>query len=107
MSNVASVILDTIPISQFNRGMAGKIFAEVKEKGARVVMKNNCAECVLLAPNEYIRLIDLAEDAKLAAVAAKRMESFDLKNTVTADEVYKKYGVDEIDTSDFDEVEFE
>ena len=53
MVNIASAIRNTVPISMFNRGLAGKIFDEVKQSGAKVVMKNNAAECVLLSPEEY------------------------------------------------------
>jgi PHD/YefM family antitoxin component YafN of YafNO toxin-antitoxin module len=58
MTSVISAITNTIPISNFNRGLAGKIFEEVKQTGAKVVMKNNTAECVLLSPDEYVRLMD-------------------------------------------------
>ena len=50
MTSVMSAIKNTVPITQFNRGLAGKIFEEVKQTGAKVVMKNNMAECVLLSP---------------------------------------------------------
>lgn len=39
MANITSAIKDTISISMFNRGLAGKIFEEVKQSGAKVVMK--------------------------------------------------------------------
>ena len=58
MTSVMSAIKNTVPITQFNRGLAGKIFEEVKQTGAKVVMKNNTAECVLLSPEEYVRLMD-------------------------------------------------
>ena len=58
MANITSAIRDTISISLFNRGLAGKIFEDVKQSGAKVVMKNNSAECVLMSPDEYIRLMD-------------------------------------------------
>ena len=44
MKSVMSALRDTVPINQFNRGLAGKIFEEVKKSGAKVVMKNNTAE---------------------------------------------------------------
>ena len=59
MASVMSAITNTVPITQFNRGLAGKIFEDVKQCGAKVVMKNNTAECVLISPDEYIRLMDL------------------------------------------------
>lgn len=58
MASVMSAIKNTVPISQFNRGLAGKIFEDVKQSGAKVVMKNNVAECVLISPEEYVRLMD-------------------------------------------------
>ena len=36
MANIASAIKDTISISLFNRGLAGKIFEEVKQTGGAV-----------------------------------------------------------------------
>ena len=59
MASVLSAITNTIPITQFNRGLAGKIFDEVKRCGAKVVMKNNIAECVLLSPEEYVHLMQM------------------------------------------------
>ena len=69
-ASVISAIKNTVPISLFNRGQAGKIFEDVRKNGAKVVMKNNVAECVLLSPEEYVRLMDALNDAKLEAIAA-------------------------------------
>ena len=77
MADISSALRSTIPISLFNRGMAGKVFEDVRRQGAKVVMKNNSPECVLLSPEEYLRLIDEVNDAKLAALAAQRMQGFD------------------------------
>ena len=84
MANIASAIRNTIPISLFNRGLAGKIFEEVKQCGAKVVMKNNTAECVLLSPDEYIQLIDEVNDARLLTMAANRMAKADPSSFVPA-----------------------
>ena len=64
MSSVISAVKHTVPISLFNRCQAGKIFEEVKRFGAKVVMKNNNPECVLLSPEEYIELMEKLEDTK-------------------------------------------
>lgn len=48
MASVMSAITNTVPITEFNRGLAGKIFDEVKQCGAKIVMKNSAAECVLI-----------------------------------------------------------
>ena len=50
MASVMSAIKNTVPISQFNRGLSGKIFEDVKQSGSKVVRKNNVAECVLMSP---------------------------------------------------------
>ena len=47
MASVMSAITNTVPITQFNRGLAGKIFEDVKQCGAKVVMKNNTAELLI------------------------------------------------------------
>jgi len=107
MADVSGALRSTVPISLFNRGLAGKVFEEVRQQGAKVVMKNNAPECVLLSPEEYLRLIDEVNDAKLAALAAQRMQHFDADKAIPAAEVYQKYGISDADLSDFDEVEFE
>lgn len=105
--NIIAAIQNTISITQFNRGLAGKIFQEVKQSGAKVVMKNNTPECVLISPDEYVRLMDEVNDARLLALAVKRMENFNPNNTISEKQVMEELGVSEEDLSDFAEVEFE
>ena len=105
--NIIAAIQNTISITQFNRGLAGKIFQEVKQSGAKVVMKNNIPECVLISPDEYVRLMDEVNDARLLALAVKRMENFTPNNTISEKQVMEEFGVSEEDLSDFAEVEFE
>lgn len=107
MSSVISAITNTVPISQFNRGLAGKIFDEVRRTGAKVVMKNNTAECVLLSPEEYVRLMDEINDAHLAEMAAERLEHFDPATLIPAEEVYRELGITEDDLEGYEEVEIE
>lgn len=107
MADVTSAIRNTVPITLFNRGLAGKIFEEVKQQGSKVVMKNNTPECVLLSPEEYLHLMDEVNDAKLAALAAERMQHFDPAATIPAEEVYRSHGITEADLASMGEVEFE
>ena len=97
----------TIPISMFNKGMAGKIFTDVKNTGAKVVLKNNAPECVLMSPEEYVRFMDEVNDARLALIAAERMAERDPSKFVTHEEMLKKHGITEEDLEGYDEVEFE
>lgn len=107
MNSVMSAIENTISISLFNRGLAGKIFSDVRRTGAKVVMKNNVPECVLLSPEEYVQLMDAVNDAKLLALASERWEKYDPKTVITSEEVNKHLGITDADLADFDEVEFE
>ncbi len=107
MGSIRSAIENTVPISLFNRGLAGKIFDEVKRYGAKVVMKNNAPECVLLSPEEYLRLLDELNDARLLSCAAERMAHYDPSTTVSQEEVDKEFGFSPDDYKNMDEVEFE
>ena len=107
MANITSAIRDTISISLFNRGLAGKIFEEVKQSGAKVVMKNNSAECVLMSPEEYVKLIDEVYDARLLSMANERMQNFNSENLIYSDDLYKELGITKDDLDAIGEVEFE
>ena len=107
MKSVMSALRDTVPINQFNRGLAGKIFEEVKKSGAKVVMKNNTAECVLLSPEEYAKLIDEICDARLLLLASDRMSRADLSKTVSQEEVYRELGISAADLLGDEDVELE
>lgn len=105
--NIRSAIENTIPISQFNRGLAGKIFEEVKRHGAKVVMKNNSPECVLLSPEEYIHLLDEVNDARLLATATQRMSAFNPSTVISQEQVDREFGFSPADYEETDGIEFE
>ena len=107
MSSVVSAIRNTVPITQFNRGLAGKIFEDVKSHGAKVVMKNNTAECVLLSPEEYVRLMDEVNDARLLALAAERLSSLDPSSLLSEAAVRTRHGISQDELDAAGEVEFE
>ena len=107
MLNIVSAIRDTIPISLFNRGLAGKIFEEVKQHGAKVVMKNNAAECVLISPDEFMRLMDEVNDARLLTIATERMEKYAPDSVIDADTLYNDLGITQEDLNAVGEVDFE
>ena len=107
MPSVISAIQNTVPITHFNRGLAGKIFEEVKATGAKVVMKNNAAECVLLSPDEYVRLMDEVNDARLLAIASKRMENYDPSTLIPEEKVWERLGITQEDLDSIGEVEIE
>ena len=107
MANITSAIRDTVSISLFNRGLAGKIFDDVKQSGAKVVMKNNAAECVLMSPDEYVKLMDEVNDARLLTVANARMQNFNKDSLVSGKELYEELGITKEDLDSIGEVEIE
>lgn len=107
MSSVVSAIKNTISLSQFNRGMAGKIFFEVKTHGSKVVMKNNNPEVVLVPPDEYLEITDALNDYLLLIMAVKRMESYDPLKVITEAEMDKCLGITQEDLDSIGEVEIE
>ena len=107
MDAIRGAIENTVPISQFNKGLAGRIFEDVKRYGAKVVMKNNAAECVLMSPQEYVRLMDEINDARLLAEAAARMSRFDPDALLSDEQIDEALGLSPEDYADTSEVEFE
>ena len=109
MENLVPALRNTIPISLFNKGMAGKIFKSVKENGAKVVMKNNVPECVLMSPESYLVMTEKLENAELLALALHRIENGAFSQTKDWGEVRKELGISSEDLTDVDdaEVEFE
>ena len=107
MDVIRGAIENTVSISQFNKGLAGRIFEEVKRHGAKVVMKNNTAECILMSPQEYIRLMDEVNDARLLTEATARMSHFDPDELLSDDQIDEAVGLSPEDYADISEVEFE
>lgn len=105
--NLVNAINNTIPISSFNRGMAGQIFDDVRISGAKLVIKHNTPACVLISPSEYIRLVEAEEDYKVLKMTLERMATYDPANAVPAAEVYEKFGITEADLSGYEDVDFE
>lgn len=106
MTNYGDALKNMVSFSEFNRGQAGKIFDEVKNKGSKIVVKNNNPECVLISVDDYINMIDEINDMRALLMATDRMNNFDgnLKDTFSQEEVEKIFGVK---TNDCDGVEIE
>ena len=107
MESVVSAVTKTVPISQFNRGLAGKIFSDVKAHGSKVVMKNNVAEVVLLPPDEYVQIMDTLNDYLLLTMAVERMSAYDPNTLITEEEVRKRLGITQEELDDIADVELE
>jgi PHD/YefM family antitoxin component YafN of YafNO toxin-antitoxin module len=107
IKDLSADIRNTVPISLFNKGLAGQIFSDVKDTGAKVVIKNNIPVCVLLSPEVYIEMIDEINDARLINKALNRLDDLDDSKLISQDAFDKKFGFTEKDLERYEEVEFE
>ena len=107
MVNLSGAMNRTVPISQFHKGMAAHVFSDVRKNGAKVVMKNNEPECVLMSPAEYMDFMDEIADARLELLALRRLADGALEHTCSEKEVMDSFGITEEDLDGFEEVEIE
>ena len=107
MVNLTGAINHTIPISQFHKGMAAQIFSDVWKTGAKVVIKNNEPECVLMSPADYLDFMEELADARLELLALRRIANGALEHTSTQKEVMESFGITEDDLAAMGEVEIE
>lgn len=107
MNFIKELTNKTVSISDFNRGLAGKIFEDVKTNGLKIVLKNNSPQCVLISPNDYNKLIEELENAKDLALAEERLSSCKKEELISKNEFEKmfKLDFDQIDSLDEDEIE--
>lgn len=73
MANQSSILHNLVPITQFNRGQASRIFDRLNTDLTLVVMKNNQPAAIILSPDEYYRLCDTEERLKLFLEAYHRI----------------------------------
>ena len=97
-----NILNSIVSISRFNKGEAGKIFADVKKNGMFFVVKNNVPECVLLSPKEYQDMLDQLEDAILYADAVTRLNNTDLSKSISHEDLMKKFNITPSDLDDVD-----
>lgn len=62
-----------------------------------ILIKSNPTECVLISPEEYIRLVDELNDAQLLNLAAERLAQFNPATVITQDQMEKEFGLPPLD----------
>ena len=106
MAYAANILNSLVPITQFNRGQASRIFDRLHTESQLVVLKNNQPAAVILSPEEYARLSEIEEDYFLLIEATKRLAE-NSAPTTPMDEVIKELGItdEEIDAAEDVEIE--
>ena len=107
MAIAADFLQSLIPISQFNKGQAAKIFDRLRSERELIVLKNNQPSAIILSPEEYKRLTEIEEDYFLLLEANKRMEENGDKKTVSFDSVMSNLGISEDELLDTEDVDIE
>ena len=107
MAIAADLLQSLIPISQFNKGQAAKIFDRLHSERELIVLKNNQPSAIILSPEEYTRLTEIEEDYFLLLEANKRMEDNENNKTFSFDSVMSNLGISEDELLDTEDVTIE
>jgi len=107
MAIAADLLQSLVPISQFNKGQAAKIFDRLHSERELIVLKNNQPSAIILSPDEYTRLTEIEEDYFLLLEANKRMEDNGSNETISFDSVMKNLGISEDELMDTEDVDLE
>ena len=107
MAISAGLLQSMVPISQFNKGQAAKIFDRLRSEKELIVLKNNQPSAIILSPEEYMRLTEIEEDYFLLLEANKRLGENENNKTVSFDSVMSDLGISEEELSDMEDVVIE
>ena len=107
MAIVANLLQSLVPISQFNKGQAAKIFDRLHSERELIVLKNNQPSAIILSPEEYTRLTEIEEDYFLLLEANKRMEDNGKNKTLSFSSVMSNLGISEDELLDTEDVDIE
>ena len=107
MAIAADLLQSLVPISQFNKGQAAKIFDRLHSEKELIVLKNNQPSAIILSPEEYTRLTEIEEDYFLLLEANKRMEDNRNNKILSFDSVMSNLGISEDELLDTEDVDIE
>ena len=96
MAYTADVLDSLVPITQFNRGQASRIFDRLHTESQLIVLKNNQPAAIILSPSEFQRLSEIEEDYTLLLEATRRLKE-DSSSTSSREELMSELGISEAD----------
>ena len=94
MAYTADILDSLIPITQFNRGQASRIFDRLHTESQLIVLKNNQPAAIILSPSEFQRLSEIEEDYTLLLEATRRLKE-DSSSTSSREEVMSELNISE------------
>ena len=107
MALATDFLQSLVPISQFNKGQAAKIFDRLHSEKELIVLKNNQPSAVILSLEEYTRLTEIEEDYFLILEANRRIEENGDKKTVSLDSVMDHLGISKEELLDAEDADIE
>ena len=94
MTYTADILDSLVPITQFNRGQASRIFDRLHTESQLIVLKNNQPAAIILSPSEFQRLSEIEEDYTLLLEATRRLKE-DSSSTSSREEVMSELNISE------------
>lgn len=107
MATAASLLQSLVPISQFNKGQAAKIFDRLHSEKELIVLKNNQPSAIILSPEEYSRLTEIEEDYFLLLEADKRLTDNVGRETIPIETVMADLGISEDELSEVEDADIQ
>ena len=105
MAVATNILQRLIPISQFNKGQAAKIFERLRTEKELIVLKNNQPSAIILAPDEYERLTEIEENYMLLLEAENRLEANGDKLTIPMNTVLENLGISESELIEMEDID--
>ena len=106
MSYTADILDSLVPITEFNRDQASKIFDRLHSESRLIVIKNNQPAAIILSPSEFQRVSEMEEDYTLLLEAIRRLKE-DSSSTYSREDVMSELDISEADLADAGDVVME
>ncbi len=107
MAFTTEMLNSLIPITQFNKGQASRIFDRLHTERQLIVLKNNSPSAVILSPEEYARLSEIEEDYMLLTEATERLTNSSDRPSLSFDTVMSNLGISEQELDDAEDTVIE
>lgn len=107
MANTSVLLQSLVPISQFNKGQASKIFDRLHSEKELIVLKNNQPSAVILSPEEYTRLTEIEENYFLLLEANQRLEKNGKRDALPLDYIMHDLGISDSELADTEDIDIE
>ena len=98
-----------VPLSLFSQGKANEVFEEVRRSGTKLVVdeRDDSAVCILMTPEDYMRMSDDYNEIALLAIAEERLKHFDESKLISQEEMDRRLGITPEDLEGWEDIELE